>query len=125
MATIDDTLIDKGKGIVGATKDYGIREVKHQFWDKAYEWGAALVGAALGYAAVAYKSASRVFEYSSEALLSGFIGLSTFYTAAKLTSLPINIYKNFKSLFQYGRELIGGKKTEPQPSGPLQPAPAH
>jgi len=123
MATIDD-VVDKGKGAVEATKDYAVREVKHGFWDKVYEGTLAVGGAIAGYALGA------PYDSIYKAIAAGFIGLSVGYTTAQLTSLPVNIYHNIKSFFQYGGELIWGKKkTEHQksspPSGLPQPAGAH
>ena len=120
MASIDD-MVDKGKGVVEATKDYAGREIKHQVWDKVYELGAAALGAGLGfYLGMPYETVSRALLYS-------FVGLSTFYTAAKLTSLPVNLYENVKSFFKFGKDLFGGgKKAESKPpSGLTQPAAAH
>lgn len=121
MASIDD-VVEKGKGVVDATKDYGVREVKHQAWDKLYEWGAAALGAGLGYyVGMPYQTVSR-------AVLNSYIGASAFYFAAKLTSLPVNIYHNIKSLLKYGKDLFGGGKKAESPKssgGSLQPAAAH
>jgi len=110
-----DDVVNAGKGAVEATKDYGIREVKHGFWDKVYEGTMAIGGAALGYALGA--------PYNSVAAgaLASFIGLSVGYTTAQLTSLPINVYHNIKSFFQFGKELIGGGKTKIESQKPKQP----
>ncbi|HLC62105.1 MAG TPA: hypothetical protein VJI52_03765 [Candidatus Nanoarchaeia archaeon] len=130
MATIDD-VVDKGKGAVEATKDYGVREVKHGFWDKFYEGTLAVSGAIAGYYLYALNAAAAASYSVGKALASSFIGLSVGYTTAQLTSLPVNIYHNIKSFFQFGRELIGGGKTKIEsqkskpPSGLPQPAGAH
>ena len=112
MATIDD-VVDKGKGAVEATKDYGVREVKHGFWDKLFEGTLAAIGAGVGY----YLGAP--FESIYTAIGASFIGLSVGYTTAQLTSLPINMYHNITSFFQYGKELIFGKKKTESPKSPI------
>ena len=118
MATIDDKLIDKGKGIVESTKDYATREVKYGFWDKFKEGTLATIGGVVGYVTSPYSGAYKA--------LTTFVGAAVGFTVAQLATAPFNLYHNIKSFFQYGKEVLGGgkKKTESpkSPSGSPQPS---
>lgn len=118
---IDDVVnsaVDRGKGAVQSTKEYVGREIEHGILDKLYEGTLAAIGASIAYASgLPYDSVFQAFAYT-------FTGFSVGLTTALISSLPVNVYHNVKSFFQYGRELIFGKK-KAEPAKSLQPAPAH